>query len=504
MCLMVVGLAGVRPLAAQAVDDRLVPAGSVRASAWPSFTSWGERFGPDGNRVPLGQGLSAGSALEIFPGSSVLVSGLRALSVAPDYTPTMAPVEGRVSHDVTRIDLGLHLGLTDWWTIGVTVPRIKNRTAIDMVFVPDTLRGDLGVSPSVTAPADVNAFLGALESAASAASARADALCGAGDPACASATSLAERAGMFDAGMAGIYAATPFFPLEGSTIGASLTQEVQELDAALTSAGLAGIGAPLVLADERPTEADLATLPARFGGLGYTEPLQTRTDLWSWGDIEIATYARVFDLQRGSRSLELMAGGLVRLGTGSGASADTPLAIGSGNGQTDIEGRLAAHAAAGPLSLRVGGTYGVQGGGTLVRRVSSPGTVLAPVGTRVTLDWEPGSYRALEAEPGIRFAPELTLSATYRYFGKSADRFQLVEGGGDPAIQPPSDTSASRHQVGGSLMYDTVDRSRTGGARPFRFHVRLLHAVAGRGTDMPATTRVDLGAELFTSIWGGG
>jgi hypothetical protein len=267
---------------------------------------------------------------------------------------------------------------------------------------------------------------------------------------------------------------------------------------------LAGIGAPLVLAGERPTEADLATLPTRFGALGYTAPLQTRTDLWSWGDIEVATYARVLDLERGTRSLEVMAGGLVRLGTGSAASADTPLALGAGDGQTDIEGRLAAHAAVGSLSLRLGGLYGVQGGRTLVRRVSAPGTVLAPVGTRVTVDWEPGSYRALEAEPGVRFAPELILSATYRYFGKSADRFQLVGAEGDATVQSPLDSSASRHDVGGSLVYDTVDRSRTGPARPFRFRVRVLHAVAGRGTDMPATTRVDLGAELFTSLWGGG
>jgi hypothetical protein len=302
--------------------------------------------------------------------------------------------------------------------------------------------------------------------------------------------------------MADVYGSTPFFPLEGSTIGTSLTQAVQDLDAALTGAGLAGIDVPLVLAGARPTEANLATLPTRFSGLGYAAPLQTRTDLWSWGDIEVATYARVLDMERGNRSLELMAGGLVRLGTGIAASADTPLALGAGDGQTDIEGRLAAHAAVGSLSLRLGGLYGVQGGRTLVRRVSAPGTVLAPVGTRVTVDWEPGSYRALEAEPGIRFAPELILSATYRYFGKSADGFRLVGAGGDAT--PLIDTSASRHEVGGSLVYDTVDRSRTGPARPFRFRVRVLHAVAGRGTDMPATTRVDLGAELFKSLWGGG
>jgi hypothetical protein len=489
---------------AQAVDDRLVPSGSVRASAWPSFTAWDERFGPRGGRAPLGEDLTAGSALAVFPGSSALVEGLRALSGNGDYTPTMGSVEGRVSHDVTRIDLGLHLGVTDWWTVGVTVPRIKNRTAVDLVFVPDTVGGDLGVSPYVTARAEVDAFLGALGSAASSAAARADALCAAMDPECASATALAERAGMVDAGMARAYRSTPFFPLEGSAIGASLIQAVSELDAALADAGLLEVGAPLVLAEERATESDLATLPTRFDVLGYAAPLRTRTTLWSWGDIEIATYARVLEVERGARSLEVIAGGLVRLGTGTAASPDVPLDLGAGDGQTDAEGRLAAYGTLGPLSIRLGGLYGLQGARALTRRVAGPDASLAPAETRVTVDWDPGSYRTLDLEPGIRLASELILSGAYRYFGKSADVYRLRgEGGSADPIVLPSGVGASRHEIGGSLTYDTVDRSRAGEARPFRFRIRLLRAVAGRGTHMPASTRVDLGAELFTSLWGG-
>ncbi|MEX2467529.1 MAG: hypothetical protein WD995_11510 [Gemmatimonadota bacterium] len=491
------------PLAAQAVDDRLVPSGSVRISAWTAFEAWDERFGSGGEsgRVSLGQAISAGSAVSLFPGSSMLVDGLRTLTGMGEYEPTMAAVDGRISHDITRIDLGLHVGVTDWWTVGVIVPRIKNRSAVDMVFVPDTLGGDLGVSPYVTAPADVQAFLSALGAASTAAGTRADALCGSGDPQCASATSLAERAAMFDAGMTGVYGATPFFPLDGSAIGASLGQAVADLDAELTAAGLAGIEAPLVLSAERASEADLATLPSRFDALGYATPLQTRTGLWSWGDIEIATFARVLDIDDGSRwSLQVLAGGVARLGTGSAPSADVPLDLGAGDGQTDIEGRMSAYATlGGRLSLRMGGLYGVQGSRDILRREPAPGDVLAPVSTRAVFEWDPGAYHILEAEPGIRMAAELTLSATYRYFGKAADTFRASDG----ATALPMTASSYRHEVGGSLTYDTVDRSRDGDARPFRFRLRVLRAVWGGGMSTPASTRVDLGAELFTTLWGG-
>jgi hypothetical protein len=135
-----------------------------------------------------------------------------------------------------------------------------------------------------------------------------------------------------------------------------------------------------------------------------------------------------------------------------------------------------------------------------VRRVPSDGFLLAPASARTTLEWEPGAYRALEVEPGVRLAPELTLSGTYRYFGQEADGFRSANGG----VVVPLGEAASRHEMGGSLIYDTVERSRSGEARPFRFRVRVLHAVSGRGADIPAATRVDLGAELFRSLWGGG
>jgi hypothetical protein len=488
------------PLAAQLLDERLVPGGTVRLSGWPSFTAWDERFGDEG-RVPMGAGLSAPSALDLFPGGTEFVGELRGLLGDPEYTPVMGEVDGRASHDVTRIDLGIHLGITDWWTIGAMIPRVKNRTAIDLFFTPDTLAGDLGVSPGITDGGAVDAFLLDLADALTDASTRADDLCAAGDPDCASAQALAENAARLSMGLATLYTLTPFFPLDLSDAGTVLASEIATLDAELRAAGLDGIGAPLVLATQRPTEGDLETLPARHTPLGYGEPLRTRTSLWAVGDVELSTLVRV--LQLGGRgadvppwSVDVLAGVLVRLGTGRAPDPDVPLSLGTGDGQTDVEVRASAHATAGGnLSLRAGALYGRQGSRLLAMRVGVGDEVLVPLDRRAVFEWSPGSYLGFEVEPGLRLAPELTLSASYRFLQQDAPAFTPSEG--SPPV--PVGRGSSLHRIGGALSYDTTaPRLDT---RPLRFRLRVLRAMGG--VRSPAATRVEFSGELFARIWGG-
>ncbi len=487
-------------LGAQLLDDRLVPAGTLRLSGWPSFTAWEERFADDG-RVPLGAGLSSPSALDLFGGSSDFVAEMRGLLGDPEYTPAIGAVDGRVSHDVTRIDFGIHLGITDWWTIGAMIPRIKNRTAIDLVFTPDTLAGDLGVSPGISDPGAVDAFLLDLADARATASASADDLCAAGDPSCASAQALAENAARMSSGLTTAYAAAPFFLLDASPAGTVLASEVATLDAELRAAGLDGLDAPLVLATERPSESDLETLPARYAPLGYDEPLRTRTSLWGLGDVELSTLVRVLQLgDRGADippwSVDVLAGVLVRLGTGRAPDPDVPLSLGTGDGQTDVEVRASAHGTAGrTLSLRAGALYGMQGSRLLAMRVGVADEPLVPVDRRAVFEWSPGRYLGLEVEPGLKLVPELTLSASYRFLQQDAPAFTPTDG----AAPVPLGRGSSLHRVGGALTYDTTTpRLET---RPLRFRLRLLRAIGGARS--PAATRIELSGALFARIWGG-
>jgi hypothetical protein len=499
---------GPRAAIGQIVDDYPVPAGTVRLSVWPSFTAWDERFAPDGSsdRIPLGAGLSGGSAMSIFPQAERITGELADLSGLPTWSPTTGPVEGRITHDVTRVDLGVRLGLTDRWSVGILVPRIKTRTAVDLLFTPDTVAGDIGVSPYVTARGEVDAFLAALQGAATAATARATSLCGGGDPGCAAATALADQAARLDEGFGWLYGNTPLFPIQGSPVGVALADAVGALDADLQAAGLSGIGPSLPLASGTPSESDLRMLPVLFAPLGYAQPLGSRTELWTWGDIEVSTLLRVIDLEAAPTSgrpwgMDLTVGGLLRLGTGQSAAVDAPLALGSGDGQTDFEGRAGLHVSyGGRLSLDAGLALGIQQSQTVTRRVPSGDDLLALDASLTEVRWDPGDYWVMEAQPGLQLAEGLRLALTYRHARREADVFQ-VTGAGDAVLLGGV---FRRHELGFTLDFDSVTPQRASGARPLRARVRFLRAVAGSGTDVPATTRAEAGLEWFPRLWGDG
>jgi len=517
IAVVIAGAVGGGRASAQAVDERWVPAGAVRWGMWPSFASWHERFGGPGEpgRVGLGEALSGGGVAGLFPGGALLAQEIGALTGNGTYTPTLGALDGRLQYDVTRIDFGVQLGITDWLSVGATVPRVKARSALDLVFQPDTIAGDLGVTPWLTARTEVENYLAALGASRGAAEARAVALCGAADPGCAAATELSERAARFDQGLARLYTGSPFFPHADRATGLALTQALGALDASLVAAGLPAVGRGPVLADTWVTEADLATLPVRWGGLGYVRPLAGRLDLWGWGDVEVSALLGPLrlgtdPLEGGRGALDVYGGLLLRLGTGTAADPDTPLALATGDGQTDIEGRLMLDGRYGPRwSVRAGGRYGTQSARDLVVRARGDG-LLPAAADRVVALWEPAPYWSVDMEPGFRLADPLTLAGHWRYAHHGADRLSAAGSGtgtGAPVTPAwPTRTGAwGRHEAGVSFGYDTVHRSAFEGARALRVRVRVVRALGGTGDLVPAETRVDLGAELVMplGLWGG-
>src|SRR5690606_11083513 len=378
--------------------------------------------------------------------------------------------------------------ITDWLTMGAVRPRVKTRTMVDLAFMPDSVGGDLGLNPVLTDPAAVQVFLGSFAIAASTAVARAEALCGAADPACAAAMDLAERTSGLESAMRTAYVSTPLFPLAGTAIGSALTEASGAVDAELRAAGLAGVAGPPVLAGARASEADLAA-GATFPGLGYRQPLASRTSLWAWGDTELTMTLRL--LQWGEPlsgpSFRVLGGALVRLGTGLAPGRDVPLALGSGDGQTDVEGRVLVHVElGGAVGLRAGFRRGVQGERVVTRRVAPTDRVLTPAATGGELTWEPGAYWSAVAEPAWRLTPELALAGTYRYFTKNGDTYRFRDADGtDPGLDTSLLTSASEattHVLGLGLTYDTVERWRGDRTvRPVQLHGRLLKTYRGSG-----------------------
>lgn len=503
-------------LEAQVLDHTMVPAGQVRLQAHGVFESWDSRFGraPDGTETvePLGADLTDPTTLSLFPGIPSLASSVR--DVVGGFDPVLGSTSAVVRQDVTRIEWGAHLGVTDWLTVGLVAPWVRTRSAIDIAFQPDTVNANVGLNPALGSAAEVDAFLGSTASARQAARAYAESECADGASAsCTAALELADRTATFDGALRTAYGASPFFPLVGTGIGDALTQSAAALSAELTAAGLGQL-APLVLSSEPlDEEGDLALVPALAGaGIESAVP-RTRHSLWSFGDIEVSARMRLLDnlTPTGDEwthpgfGYRVTGRFLVRLPTGTPADPDIPLDLGTGEAQTDFQGGLTATLQLGSrFGLTGGGYYGSQGATTITTRVAPRETVLAPLSTRTQVRWRPGFYVGASVAPSLHLAPSITLAGEYRYFHKGRDRFELIDAASplNPAVLE-IESGVKAHQVGGGLRYRTVDAWRRGEASmPMEIHIRLLTTFDGSGGQVPKATRIEAGLRLFRRLWG--
>jgi hypothetical protein len=518
---LLVTLVGAARASGQALDERMVPAGRVRLEAHTRFTGWDSRFGllPDGatRQEALGEDLTDPTSVSLFPGIASLTSSLEAITGTAGYTPVLGSTRALVTQDITRIDWGAHLGVTDWLTIGAVLPWMRTRTALEVVFRPDTLAGDLGLNPAVADPGTVAEFLFGVDDAVLAAQARASQECAAapGGPGCLDAQALAARAATFQSRVGGAYGASALFPVTGSAMAGALAQAAAALDADLTAAGLAGIGAPMAFAADRLQPAEFAGIPAlSASGIDAAAGLEDFKGLWQAGDVEVSASLRLLEGEKGdsaaSRSTltyRVLAGALVRLPTGTIDHPDIVLDVGTGQGQTDWEGWVSgALTAWGRVGLAAGARYGVQMPRTLVRRVAPPEQLLAPASTRSLVRWDPASYWAIEAAPALWLTEELAITGEYHLWRKGRDFYGLATVPPPTGLDPAdlaAESALTLHQVGLTLRYDTMARwRRDGTTRPLQLYGRWLHAIDGSGGQVPVTTRLEFGLRLFKRFWG--
>ncbi len=510
---------GAPDLASQVLDDALVPPGLARIEISPVFTSWDSRFGraPDGTtgQELLGEDLTTSSAETLFPGAESLRSAISAMSGTAGYTPVLGETQARVTQDITRIEIGGHVGVFDWLTVGAVLPWTRTRSSVDVNFRPDTVGGDLGRNPNATNASGVTAFLQSLGAAEASAQANASQVCSSspGSPNCASAQALADRATTFRGSAVDAYGASAFFPVASSTTANALTASVIALSTDLVNAGLPGIAAPMAFATQRVSEQDFWSLPSSTGSGLQAAPLGSVKGLWHAGDVEVSATVRLLEGSvrpapdaPPSLTYRVLATVMGRLPTGQVDSTDVFLDVGTGEGQSDLEGRLHGQLTLGRhLGLQAGARYGTQRPRTLLRRVAPPEVVLAPVSTRHRVEWTPGAYFGLEVSPVWRISDELSVAAEYRAFRKYRDRYELVGTSVGASVDPAVleiESGVTLHEIGGTIRYDTLARWLGEGARPLQAHLRIVRAVAGGGGQTPVTTQVELGVRLFRRIWG--
>jgi hypothetical protein len=500
--------------------DPLVPAGRVRLDFAPSYWSWDRRFGitpgGDAESEKLGDDLADPDGTALFPGLTDLQEELRGLLDDGSYEARLGETRGSITREMSRIDTGLRVGVFDWFTVGVTVPWVKGRTAVDVAFRP-AVGADLGLNPRLTDEGSVDALLSSLSSAAAAAAAYASSVCGSdpGDP-CGQAQALAGRASSFRDRAQAAYSASPFFPSSDSETAISLAGSLTALSAALVDAGLPGIATGWTFAEGVMSTEGLSTLATDPAAGIRGGRLETWDGLWAMGDVEVSAGLRLLRGEvRDSGAVRprfaygLSAGGMVRLGTGTVDSVDVLLDMGSGDGQMDMEGRVDGFVQVGSrLDVRGGFRYGVQQAVTLARRVGPHEEVLVPIGNTRTVVWTPGDYTYIDVSPRYRLTPDLSLAVDYRRYHKGEDAYEIF---GDQAFFGEAvdvgllshETEMTAQEVAVGVRYSTMGSWREGlGAPPLEMGVRLVRTVAGAGGNVPKATRLEFSMSVFKRIWG--
>ena len=496
----------------------LVPGGRVSLDFTPSFTTWTERYGPHtaGGVVvdgPEALGADLADPENIFPGIATLQQRIRELSGDAGYNVVVGTTTGRVTQDVKRIDSGIRIGVFDWLTLGVNVPYVKTRSAIDVAFVPAS-NTNVGVNPNSSDPDAVSTLMAQLQTAGSAAAERAAELCGAGDPACASAQDLADQLDSFRARAQQAYLSAPVFPTGTSSVAESLDAALASMNADLIAAGLTAISAPMAYAAGALGADEFVTLPEDPSIRGTN--LESTDGLWTLGDIEVMGALRLLDGEvrtpgaTSPRAAWYLAGGaLVRLPTGTPPDPSIPFDMGSGDGQMDIEGRVEAALRVGAhLDVHAAGRYGVQQPTTVTRRVALHERVYPPYVVTSNVRWTPGDYYFVELSPRWHLGESLALTFDLRQYHKAQDTYTLVSnpGGGTEPIDARDlehETEMTLREVAVGVRYSTVASWRRGqtGA-PIEVGGRVIDAVDGSGGQAPRDTRVEFSVSVFRRLWG--
>jgi hypothetical protein len=259
----------------------------------------------------------------------------------------------------------------------------------------------------------------------------------------------------------------------------------------------------------------LALLTSPTGPFALIRPVDTFMLPYEPGDVEVTAALRLLEgAARDSTTTPARfryrfgVTALVRLPTGASDHPDVPLDGGSGDGQLDVEVGGFADLRWRRLGLEAEAHRGMQQSVELVRRVAPPEVVMAPLATRRTVRWTPGSYLELEVTPRWHLTDEFALGALVRRFAKDPDEYEEVTS--DVPDEAPwaadvlgQETQATLTEVGLGLAYSTVTTWREGRARlPLDLQLAVRKAVAGSGGATPKGLRLEASGRAFVRLWG--
>lgn len=291
--------------------------------------------------------------------------------------------------------------------------------------------------------------------------------------------------------------ASPFVPVAASTAGTAIMGVVNGVQATLAGLSVGGFTTDPALPTARLSEAQYRTfLTAPTGSVGGV--LRGNETLQRPGDTEIGAVYTLID----GPALRVAATGLVRLPTGLIDRSDSFFDLGTGDGQTDLEGRIAADVTRGRFGARVSAGYNRQLASTLQRRVNAPSQPIAYRARLADVTRDPGDEVTLGLEPFIRMAPGFALAFGAFRWSHAAD---VVSYSGTPVagvaaseLAIGSQRSATALQAG--MTYSSVAGIR-GKGTPIEARWAYRTIVSASGGRVDKTRTVWFQVRAFYKLW---
>ncbi|MBA3467018.1 MAG: hypothetical protein H0T21_06375 [Gemmatimonadaceae bacterium] len=524
-------------------DDALVlPRGVLRVRVLGQFTEFNERYGldtpgrPDGALEPLGVDLTLDTLGVLqFPNLASLQAGLRSLSGIPNFGLTLGNTVVGISNRVTAIPIVIEAGLTSKLSVGVTIPYVRTRSNVTFLANTGGFQGNVGFNPALgnpTAIAQNMAFAAQFSSAAAQLNASLTACLGSTAPQCAAlnaqrgnAQALIASASQFAAGVGQIYSTSPFVPIAGTDAQLAIDARVAAFKALYASFGVTSITTTGPFASQtRLTARDaqqILTQPA-FGVL--SDPLQT-VDRGHIGDIDIGGEFALFDTFGGSTEARMSPKGLnyraavgavVRLPTGQGDSPNNFTDLGTGQGQTDLEGRFFGDVL---IGSRFWQSFVVRyinqlADNEFIRITDLPGRTLAPQYRRQKVERDLGNVFEFETTPRVVINQFFAVSGMYFFRRKSEDSYKGMytipageTGFTDITLNAATlnlETEAREHRIGGGISFSNLYAFEQGKAK-IPFEVTYLHwqTTGGSGGNQPKFFTDQIQLRLYSRLFGG-
>jgi hypothetical protein len=447
-----------------------VPAGVLRVDLDGSVETWDHRW-LDGEREPLGTDLSSPAAgSDVLPFLSDADARIGRITGLTGYRLNLGALTTDALADESRGSLGLALGLTRAITIFGNVPLVRTRVQTSYALAPTTA-SDAGLTPGTDAQAT---FFDQFETSLATLSQRISAGDFDGDPALkARATSTLQDATALRDDLFGLLAdpltASSFVPTATSTAGTAVTTRLSALQTTLASDfGVAGFSElPTLPTTPATTDELLAVLGDPSG------PTALRLDeskLTFRGDAEAGvaiTLVDRWDRARARGGFRAAVEGLVRFPTGQLAPTDRVLALGTGDGQTDVELRITTDLGAGSWGLRAEGMYNRQLAANYLLRVAPPTQPLAGIDLLTAVRRDPGDVVRLAVRPFFRLAPTFAIEGTAMHWSRGEDEVSYLSAADEiPGVDASvlaQDSKASATVLGIGITYSSPGKFREGG-----------------------------------------